>query len=123
MASFRGALPVRLVIVGTLVIKVPFITLFLFHALSFPTPVFDPTTSISVLDDITQVTVVPTTPSTVLPWWSDAAGRVLMGTPLAVKLMTPVSILVVVDRIYHCCCVQHRLEALDMRVDFFIILW
>jgi hypothetical protein len=38
-----------------------------------------------------------------------------------VKLVTPDSVFVVVDRVYHGCCVQHRLEALDMRVDFFII--
>jgi hypothetical protein len=30
-------------------------------------------------------------------------------------------IFAVVDRIYHGCCVQHCLEALDMTVDFFII--
>jgi hypothetical protein len=38
-----------------------------------------------------------------------------------VKLVTAVSILIVVDQIYHKCCLQHHMQALDMHVDFFII--
>jgi hypothetical protein len=41
-----------------------------------------------------------------------------MGTPPVVKLVTPYSVFAVVDRVHHVCCIQHRLEALDMRVDF-----
>jgi hypothetical protein len=42
MPSFWGALPVRLVIVGTIIIIVPLIMLFLFHALSLSVLVFYP---------------------------------------------------------------------------------
>jgi hypothetical protein len=119
--SFRGALPVRLVIVATIIIIDPIIVLFLFNALSLSAPIFNPAACISVADDVMQVTIVSPTPSAVLLWWSDAAGRVPMRTLLVVKLMIPVSIFTDVDRIHHGCRVHHRLEALDMRVDFFII--
>jgi hypothetical protein len=76
MPSFRGVLPVRLVIVGTTIIIVPLIALFLFHVLSLSTPIFDPITCISVATDVTQVTIVPTTPSVTLLRWSDAASWV-----------------------------------------------
>jgi hypothetical protein len=74
MPSFRGVVPVRLVIVGTIIIIVPLIALFLFHALLLSVPIFDPIACISVVDDITQVTVVPTMPSAVFLWWSDVVG-------------------------------------------------
>jgi hypothetical protein len=54
--------------------------------------------------------------------WSDAAGRVPMKAFPVVIIMTLVSVLLVIDRIRHCCCVQHRLEPLDMHVNLFIIL-
>jgi hypothetical protein len=44
-----------------------------------------------------------------------------MRTLSVVKLVTLVSILVDVDRIHHGLHVQHRLEALDMHIEFFII--
>jgi hypothetical protein len=74
MPSFRGALLVRFVIVGAIIIIIPLVALFLFHALSLSTPIFNLTTCISVVDDIAEVTVVPTTPSAAPLQWSDAAG-------------------------------------------------
>jgi hypothetical protein len=121
MPSFRGALPVRLVVVGTITIIVPLIMLILFHALSLSMPVFDPVVCISAVDDVTQVTVVPPTSLATLLRRSDATGQVLVRTLSVAKLVTPVSVFMIVDRIHHGCCVQHRLEALDMHVDFFII--
>jgi hypothetical protein len=44
-----------------------------------------------------------------------------MRTFPVVMIMTPVSALLVIDWIRYCCCVQHHLELLDMRVDLFII--
>jgi hypothetical protein len=37
-------------------------------------------------------------------------------------IMTSVSVLLVIDWIRYRCCIQHRLELLDMCVDLFIIL-
>jgi hypothetical protein len=72
--------------------------------------------------DVTQITVVLTTHSATLFQWSDTASRV-PGTLPVVKVVTPFSVLTVVDQIYHGYCAQHHLELLDMQVDFFIILW
>jgi hypothetical protein len=38
------------------------------------------------------------------------------------KTLPMVTILLVVDRIWYHCCVQHCLESLSMRVDLFIVL-
>jgi hypothetical protein len=46
-----------------------------------------------------------------------------MKTLPVVTVMTSVTVLLVVDQICYCCCVQHRLEPIDMCVDLFIILW
>jgi hypothetical protein len=67
-------LSVRLVVVGTIIIIVPLITLLLFHALLLSAQVFDPVACISTTDDVAQVTVVPTTDSAALFRWSGAAG-------------------------------------------------
>jgi hypothetical protein len=73
MCTFRGVLPVRLVIVGTIVIIIPIIMLFLFIALSLPALIFNPVACISAAVDVVQVTVVSPTPSAMLLRWSDAA--------------------------------------------------
>jgi hypothetical protein len=112
---------VRLVIVGTIIIIVPLITLFLLRVLLLLVLVFDLTVCISAMDDVTQVTVVPTMPLAALLWWSDAIVRVPVGTMPVLRLVSLVSDLTVMDRIHHGCYVQHRLEALNMHIDFFII--
>jgi hypothetical protein len=38
-----------------------------------------------------------------------------------VKLVAPIAVLLVVYWIHHGCCVEHRMEALVMHVDFFIV--
>jgi hypothetical protein len=120
---FKGVLPVRLVVVRTIIIIiVPLDTSLLLRALSLLAPVFNPTTCISAVDDIAQIAVISITPSVALLWWSDAAGRVPTGTLPVVKLVIPDSVFAVVNRVNYSCCIQHRLETLDMCVDFFVIL-
>jgi hypothetical protein len=118
--SFREALLVRLVIVGTVVIIVPIITLFLFNALLLSAPILNPVACISTVDDIAQVVIVSPTPSVVLLWLSDATVQVPTMTLSVVKLVTPVSVFADVEALDGC-RVQHRLEALDMCLDFIII--
>jgi hypothetical protein len=91
---------VRLVIEGTIVIIVPFILSFMLNMLSLSllASVFYPAACISAADDIAQVAVVPIMPSAALLRWSEAVGRVTVGTLLVVKLVTPGSVFVVVDR-------------------------
>jgi hypothetical protein len=120
--SFWGALLVRLVIEGTIIIVVHLITLLLINVLLILAPIFDPAACISVVDDITHVSVIPITPSTMLLWWSETTGRVPAPTQPVVKLLTSVSIVMVTNRFHHDCCIQHRLEVLYMCIDFFIVL-
>jgi hypothetical protein len=54
----KRTLSVRLVIIGTIVVIVPFFTLLLFKALAFLTPVFDPVTCITAADDVAQISVI-----------------------------------------------------------------
>jgi hypothetical protein len=114
-------LPVRLVVVRTIIIIVPFIALFLLFMLPISALVFDSATSISDVDGITQVMVISIASSATFHPWSDAAGQVPMRTLLVVIIMTPIFVLVVIDWIRYRCCVQHRLEAVDVRIDFLVI--
>jgi hypothetical protein len=66
MSSFRRMLPLRLIIVGAIIVIVPFITLLLLVTLPMLVPVFNQAACISATDDVTQVAVVSTTPSTAL---------------------------------------------------------
>jgi predicted neutral ceramidase superfamily lipid hydrolase len=101
--TFRGALLVRLVIEGAIVIIVPFVRSFLVNLFSLLAPIFYPTTCISTMDDIAQIVVILIMPLTMLLWWSEATSRVLPGTLPAVKLVTPGSIFVIVDRVHNGC--------------------
>jgi hypothetical protein len=92
MPSFRGALPVRMVIVRTTIIIVPVIALFLFNALSLSELIFNPDACISTAFDIMQVTIVSPMPSAVLLQWSDATGRVPTRTLSVVKLVSLVCV-------------------------------
>jgi hypothetical protein len=58
MVPFERALSMRLVIVRTIVIIIPFFTSLLFKALTLVTPVFNPTTCISAADDIAKILVI-----------------------------------------------------------------
>jgi hypothetical protein len=105
MPPFWRTLLVRLVIVGAIIVIVPFIALLLLITLSISAPVFNLAACISVADDITQVAVLPAMPSTMLLRWSNATSRVPTGTMLVVIFMTPVFVLLVVDWIRYGCCV------------------
>jgi hypothetical protein len=72
--SFGGALSVRLVIEGTIIIIVPLITSFLLDALKLLVLVVNPVVCIYVTDDIAHVSVIPITPSVTLLQWSETVG-------------------------------------------------
>jgi hypothetical protein len=57
--SFRGALSVRLVIEGTIIVIVPIITSFLLNALPLLAPVVNPIACISIMNDVTQISGHP----------------------------------------------------------------
>jgi hypothetical protein len=69
--SFKRALSVRLVVIGTIIVIAPLLTSLLFKALVLLMPVFDPTMGIFAVDDITQVSIIPVSPSTAFLWWSE----------------------------------------------------
>jgi hypothetical protein len=110
--SFRGALSVRLVVEGTIIVIVPLITSFMLNALTLLALVVNLVTCISATDDIVQVTIILIPPSVALLRCSENIGRVLMRTLSMVKLMTPYFTVTVKDQVDHGCCIQHRLEAL-----------
>jgi hypothetical protein len=105
VSSFRRTLSVRLTVVGAIIVIVPLIALLLLITLPISVPVFNLAAYISVADDIAQVMFVSAMPSTALLRWSDATGRVPMGTMPVVILVTPVFALLVMDWIRYCCCV------------------
>jgi hypothetical protein len=76
---------------------------------------------ISTTDDIAKVIVIPMSSSVTLLQWSETTGRVPARTLLVVKLMTPYLAITVEDWVNHGCYVQHHMEALYMRIDFFIV--
>jgi hypothetical protein len=76
---FKRTLSVRLVIIGTIVVIVPFFTLLLFKALAFLTPVFDPVTCITAADDVAQISVIPVSSLAAFLQWSKTASRIPCG--------------------------------------------
>jgi hypothetical protein len=66
---FGRMLSVRLIIIGTIVVIVPFFTLLLFEELTLQMPVFDLDVSISIADDITQISVILVSSSTAFLRW------------------------------------------------------
>jgi hypothetical protein len=61
--SFRRMLSVRLVVIGTIVVIVPFFTLLFFKKLTLLMLVFDLEACISSVDDISQISVIQASPS------------------------------------------------------------
>jgi hypothetical protein len=114
---------VRLVIIGTIVVIIPFLSLLLFKALALLMPVFYPTMCISVMDDIVQISIIPVSSSAAFLRWSEPACRVPVLNLSVVKLMTLCFIITVECRDNHGCCVQHRLESFHMCINFFVVLW
>jgi hypothetical protein len=120
---FGRTLAVRLVLIGTVVVIVPFFMLLLFKALTFLAPVFNLVACISTADAIAQISVIPVSSSAMFLWWSETACQVPVRTLPVVRLVTPCFIVTVECWLNHGCCIQHRLEALHVSIDFFIILW
>jgi hypothetical protein len=112
---------VRLVVEGTIIVIVPLITSFLLNALTLLAPVVNPIVCISTTDDIAQISVIPIPPSAAFLQLSETVDRVPTWTLSVVKIVTPYFTVTVEDRVNHGCYVQHRLEALYMRIDFFIV--
>jgi hypothetical protein len=105
VSPFWRILPVRLVVVGAIIVIVPLIALLLLITLMISVAVFNPAVCISIADDVAEVTIVPTIPSTTLLRWSDVAGQVSMGTMSVIILVTPVFVLLVMDWISYGYCV------------------
>jgi hypothetical protein len=117
-SSFRGALLVRLVIEGVIIIIVPLSAPLLLDAQVSVIPV----PCISIADDIAQVLVISVSSSVTFLRWSETTGRVPVRTLSVVRVLTPHSVVVLENQIHHDRYVQHCLEALNMRVEFFIVL-
>jgi hypothetical protein len=86
---------VRLVVVGAVVVIVPFLTLLVFKTLTLLTLVFNPATYISATDDVTQISVIPVSPSAMFLRWSETAYRAPVRTLSVVMIMTPCLIITV----------------------------
>jgi hypothetical protein len=69
-----GVFSLRLIVEGTIIIIVPLIASFLFHAVSLLALVFYLAACISITDDITQVLVIPVSSSAAFLRWSETAG-------------------------------------------------
>jgi hypothetical protein len=73
-------------------------------------------------DDIVQVSVIPISPSATFLRWSETTSQVPAQTLPVVKLMTQCFVVMVECRVNNGCCIQHRLEALHMCINFFVAL-
>jgi hypothetical protein len=97
VSSFGRILLVRLIVVGDIIVIVPFVVLLLLSALSISASAFNLVACISIADDVMQVTIMFVMPSGALLWWSDVAGRVPVRTLSVVILVTPIPVLLVAD--------------------------
>jgi hypothetical protein len=70
---------VRLIIIGTIVVIVPFFMLLLFKALVLLAPVFNPTACIFATDDVAQISVIPVSSSAAFLQWSETASQAPWG--------------------------------------------
>jgi hypothetical protein len=64
---------VRSIVIGTIVVIVPFFMLLLFKALALLAPVFNMAVCISAVDDVTQILVIPVSSSAAFLRWSETA--------------------------------------------------
>jgi hypothetical protein len=69
--SFRTTLSVRLVIIGTIVVIVPFFMLLLFKALALLTSVFNSASCTSDADDVVQISIILVSSSVMFLRWSE----------------------------------------------------
>jgi hypothetical protein len=110
---------VGLVIVGAIVITVPFLASFTLDAVSLLAPVFNLVACILVADDVTQVPSIPV--SAALLQWSDAAGRLPVWAWEVVRVLTHFLSPCSGGRVLDDSCIQHGLEALDLCVDLLTV--
>jgi hypothetical protein len=73
VAPFRRMLSVRLVIIGTIVVIVPFFMLLLFKALTLLMPIFNLVVHISTANDVMQISVLPVSSSAMFLRWGDTS--------------------------------------------------
>jgi hypothetical protein len=121
--SLGRTLSMRLVIIGITVVIVPPFTSLQFKSLALLTQVFDLVMCIFAADDVAQVLVIPVTHSVVFLRCKETASRVPTWTMSVVKLTSPCFVITVECRVNHGCYIQHRLEALHVCVNFFVVLW
>jgi hypothetical protein len=114
---------VRLVIIGSVVVIVPFFTLLLFNVLMLLTPVINPIACISAADEVVQISVIPASSLAAFLWWSETACRVPVRTLTVVRLVDLCFVDTVECRVDHGCYIQHLLEALNVCINFFIVFW
>jgi hypothetical protein len=114
---------VRLVIIGTIAVIVPFFMLLLFKELALLTPVFNRAACISVAYDVLQISIILVSSSAAFLQWSETACRVPARTQQVVKLMTPCFVMTVECRVNHGCCIQHHLEVLHVCNNLLVVLW
>jgi hypothetical protein len=114
---------VRLVVIETIVVIVPYFVLLLFKTLTLLAPVFVLVACISTTDDVMQISVIPVSPSSAFLRWSETACRVPMQTLWVVMIMTLCLIITVECRVHHDCCVQHHLDLLHVSSNFLIVFW
>jgi hypothetical protein len=119
---FGKTLSVRLVVIGTVVVIVPFFTMLLFNALVFLMPVFNLVACISIVNNVAQILVIPVSSSTAFLRWSETACRVPARTLMVVMLVTPCFIITVECWVNHDCYVQRHLDALHVCINFFVVL-
>jgi hypothetical protein len=119
---FRGTLSVRLVVEGTIIIIVPLVVSFPFDAVSFLEPNFDLSACISIVDDVVQVSIIPVSSVTTFLRWSETAGQVPTWTLTLVRVLTSYFVAPLKNLVHFGSCIQHCLDALNLRVDFFVVL-
>jgi hypothetical protein len=110
---------VGLVVEGPIEITVPFLAPFALGAVSFLASIFNPVTCISVANDVTQVSPV-SIPAALLRW-SDVASRVPVCAWAVVMVLTLPSVSTHRGWVLNDSCIQHGLEALDLRVDLLVV--
>jgi hypothetical protein len=109
----------RLVIEGIVIIIVPFVASFLFNVISLLAAVFNLVACVSTMNDVLQVRVVPVLSSATLLQRRETYSRVPMWALAVVRILTMLSISALEYQVHHGGCVQHCLEAFNLRVDFF----
>jgi hypothetical protein len=81
-------MPVRLILKMAIILVVPFIASLLLDVVSFLSPVFKMVVSISIVDNVTQVPVIPISFLVTLLWGNETVGRVPTWALAVVRVLT-----------------------------------